>query len=234
MEYGISEVLKNLSPISIYYWKRKKKLEKKYFDKGLIIGLKSKVINSQIGNSVFIGNNVILRNCSIGSHSYLNSNNSLFNIEIGNFVSIAPKISFGLGIHPTHLITTHPAFYSNNKPFKTFSDKNYFEEYRLIEIGNDVWIGQESMIMGGVTIGDGAIVAARAVVTKDVPPYAIVGGVPAKIIRYRFDDKIIKELEAIKWWNRDDEWLSQNYLLFHNTEKFINFFKNEKNNSKKS
>ena len=80
--------------------------------------------------------------------------------------------------------------------------KKYSNE-RPVKIGNDVWIGRGAFIKGGVTIGDGAVIAAHAVVTKDVPPYAIVCGVPAKIIKYRFDCETIKELLDLKWWNYD-------------------------------
>ena len=93
-----------------------------------------------------------------------------------------------------------------------------------IEIGNDVWIGSRATILEGVNIGDGVVVAAGAVVTKDVPPYAIVGGVPARIIRYRFDEETIQNLLKMKWWEKDQEWI-QNHAddfddvkqLFSNT-----------------
>src|SRR5690606_29947135 len=93
-----------------------------------------------------------------------------------------------------------------------------------VKIGNDVWIGEDAIIMGGVKIGDGAIIAARAVVTKDVPPYSIYGGVPAKLIKYRFDNYIIKKLLAIKWWDLEESWIRENYYLFHDAEKFISNF----------
>ena len=85
---------------------------------------------------------------------------------------------------------------------------------RPTNIGDDVWVGAGSIIMAGVTIGDGAIIAAGSVVTKDVPPYAIVGGVPAKILRYRFDEGVRKALLKLKWWNLPEEVLKQNIELF--------------------
>lgn len=85
----------------------------------------------------------------------------------------------------------------------SWTDHNSYDEFKEIYIGNDVWIGQRAMVMGGVRIGNGAVVGAGAVVTKDVPPYTIVGGVPAKIIRYRFSDKVVKKLQSSKWWDYD-------------------------------
>ena len=143
----------------------------------------------------------------------------IYNATIGKFSSIASFVKIGLGIHPTKdFVSTHYAFYSNKKKLtKTFSDKNYIEENKNVSIGNDVWIGANAIILDGITISDGAIIGAGAVVTKDVPPYAIVGGVPAKIIRYRFDEDTIKKLLEISWWDFPITWLEKNYKLMHNT-----------------
>ena len=131
----------------------------------------------------------------------------------------------GLGKHPVHFVSTHPAFYSSHKQFITFADKNdYFEEYEKVTIGNDVWIGTRVMIIDGVSIGDGAIIAAGAIVTKNVEPYSIVGGVPAKLIRNRFNDQDIEFLKKFKWWNKDFEWIKSNYYKFKNIELFIKNF----------
>lgn len=83
-----------------------------------------------------------------------------------------------------------------------------------VVINNDVWIGMKSTIMGGVTVGNGAIIAAHSVVTKDVPPYAVVGGVPAKIIKYRFTEDIIEGLQKSEWWNQPDDVLRENITVF--------------------
>lgn len=134
-------------------------------------------------------------------------------LKIGKFCSIAcgAKFLFTSANHTMKSLSTYP--------FPIF-----FEEWQLdgkdicdawdnkgdIVIGNDVWIGYEAVILSGVTIGDGAVIGSRAVVTKDVEPYTIVGGVPAKPIRKRFDEQVIKKLEKIGWWNWDEEQIRQN------------------------
>jgi carbonic anhydrase/acetyltransferase-like protein (isoleucine patch superfamily) len=108
----------------------------------------------------------------------------------------------GLGKHPTKLLSTHPAFYSlHNASGITFVSENKFAEHSQVVIGNDVWMGAGSLILGGINIGDGAVIAAGAIVTRDVEPYSVVGGIPAKLIRYRFPENIIEELMEWKWWN---------------------------------
>ena len=120
---------------------------------------------------------------------------SFSQIKIGKYVSIARNVTLGLGQHPTNLVSTSPIIYNNNPQYL-----NVEQYLKPVEIDNDVWIGTSAIVMGGVHIHTGAIVAAGAVVTKDVPPYAIVGGVPAKIIKYRFDEPTRNKLLASKWW----------------------------------
>ena len=110
------------------------------------------------------------------------------NTTIGNYCSIARNVSIGLGLHPLNLFSTSPIFYKRQNALllDLISKDNEFKEYQPITIGNDVWIGANAIIMDGITIGNGAVIAAGAVVTKNVPAYAIMGGVPAKLIKYRF------------------------------------------------
>ena len=146
--------------------------------------------------------NSLLMNSSVGKCTYIESNVSINNTDIGNYCSIAANVFIGVGKHPTHWLSTCPVFYSTRDQLGvTFADRNYFDERQRILIGNDVWIGVNAVVLDGITIGSGAIVAACAVVTKDVPPYAIVGGVPAKILRFRFDKEIIEALLELQWWN---------------------------------
>lgn len=127
---------------------------------------------------------------------------------IGKFCSIAcgAKFLFTSGNHSLKSLSnyTFPVFYEE---WELDSSKicDAWDNKGNIVIGNDVWVGYEAVIMSGVKIGNGAIIGTRAVVTKDVPPYTIVGGVPAKPIRSRFDDTIIKKLEALRWWDWDSE-----------------------------
>ena len=134
-------------------------------------------------------------------------------LKIGKFCSIAcsTKFLFNSANHALDSLSTYP--------FPLFFEEWNLEKEKVTEawdnrgdivIGNDVWIGYEAVILSGVTIGDGAIIGTRAVVTKDVPPYTIVGGVPAKPIRKRFDEKVIKELLKIKWWDWTEEKIARN------------------------
>ena len=125
---------------------------------------------------------------------------------IGSYCSIGSGAVFmmaGNQGHQTHWISTFPFFYQNHESFAEAKDG--FERSGDTVIGNDVWIGTESMIMSGVIVGDGAIIASRAVVTKNVEPYAVVGANPAKHIRYRFTEKEIAQLQEIQWWAWSDE-----------------------------
>lgn len=167
----------------------------------------------------------------LGYGSYIASNCSLC-ARIGRFTSVAPFVTCDAGVHPYTYpyVSTSPSFYSLNidksQNGSTFANKQMFNESRCLEgniaiaIGNDCWIGYGAFIVGGVTIGDGAVVLARAVVTKDVPPYAIVGGVPARIIKYRYDDETIGFLLKSQWWNKDISWIKKNWKVFSNLENF--------------
>ncbi|TZF85029.1 CatB-related O-acetyltransferase [Pedobacter sp. BS3] len=205
----------------VYQEYKRYKLLKKYQQKKLKTGLRTQIAHTAIGFNVYIGSDSSLINSQIGDYSYINAHVSIKNTTIGKFCSIGPGVKIELGNHPVHFVSSHPAFYANNKPFDTFAKNTCFEEYRQVIIGNDVWIGENVLIPGGVNIGDGAVITAGAVVTKNVEPYAIVGGVPAKIIRYRFDERTRKIIHESKWWEKDEEWLRKNHLLFHDAEAFI-------------
>lgn len=148
----------------------------------------------------------------VGRYSYLSRMRVFGDVRIGRYCSIADDVNIVLGNHPMHYLSTHPFSY-NNELFG--EDAEYRDiEFKLqqqqatpqpapqLTIGNDVWIGTKAIILGGVTsIGNGAVIGAGAIVTRDVPPYAIVAGNPARLIRYRFSETIIEQLEQLFWWD---------------------------------
>ncbi len=155
-------------------------------------------------------------NVNIGRCSSIRGGGRAMNAVIGNYTVIAQGCEIGLGVHPTNYLSCHSIFYAHT-PWGIHPEwKKTIEGIeRISHIGNDVWIGAKSIVMDGVTIGDGAIVAAGSVVTKDVPPYAIVGGAPAKIIKYRFPQEMIDRLLEIKWWDLPDDEITKVIDLFH-------------------
>jgi acetyltransferase-like isoleucine patch superfamily enzyme len=168
------------------------------------------------------------------------------NTSIGRFTSIGNNVSrLGLN-HPLRSVTTNPAIYNFNR--ETIS--GYFNSIKLkdseiphlspvdmdlslfkkIEIGHDVWIGQDCLIKGGISIGHGAVIGARALVNKDVPPYAVVGGLPARFIRYRFPKEIQDGLNETRWWEYELADMHKLSLPFSHPEKFIESFLKNKSN----
>ena len=146
---------------------------------------------------------VTMRHCSIGAYSYVSNASNLRFVTCGRYCSLGDRIDSAPPGHPAHWLSSSAFFYDDKFEQGLTPTPLDFTPQEPITIGNDVWIGSKVTIMGGVTIGDGAIVALGAVVTKDVEPYTIVGGVAAKPIRKRFDDKLIEDLLAFRWWRYD-------------------------------
>ena len=143
-------------------------------------------------------------------------------LSIGKFCSIGPNFCCGLGIHPTDGISTSPMFYSTaGQNGISLCKENKIEEFKQTAIGNDVFIGANVTVLDGVTVGDGAVIGAGAVVTKDIPPYAIAVGVPAKVVRYRFDNETIAKLLEKKWWDGDSKALNEIERSFFETGSFL-------------
>lgn len=216
-------LLKN--PLSLWLVRRMKASLLEYTHRGmhLKIGYMSELRDCQFGEYSTIYDNVFAFNCTIGNFTYISSGTQIANTKIGKFCSIGPDCKIGLGKHPTSgFISTHPIFYSTKKQAQiTFADRDYFEETDEIRIGNDVWLGARVIIVDGVSIGDGAMVAAASAVTKDVPPYAIVGGVPARIIRKRFEEDDVRNLMERKWWDQDVEFLKAHFKTFHDIREYL-------------
>jgi chloramphenicol O-acetyltransferase type B len=160
------------------------------------------IFNTTLEDNIVVYPHSSLSDSRLGSYSYVNEHSKIARITVGRFSSIGPFFICGYGEHPTDLITTSPAFYSTRKQCGvSFTKADHFNEQLETIVGNDVWIGARVFVRDGVRIGSGALIAAGAVVTADVADYAIVGGVPAKLIRYRFPEVIIRELLNIQWWN---------------------------------
>ncbi|CAK8719199.1 hypothetical protein GKODMF_10765 [Candidatus Electrothrix gigas] len=179
---------------------------------------------SQLGQNIVFHENVQVSYSTIGRHTYIASDSMVSHASIGRYCSIGQNVSIGLYRHPSKkFVSSYPAFYSagNLGCCESFVVKEKFNEYPLPSIiGNDVWICNNSILIGGIRVGDGAIIAAGSVVTKEVPPYAIVGGNPARLIRYRFCSEEISFLLATSWWNWPDEIVKKYANYFSDMERF--------------
>ena len=175
---------------------------------------------------------------NMGYGSYMGSSCHL-SADIGRYTSIGNNVSQIVETHPYKepFVTTSPMFFSMlQQSGGTFAQKKMFEEYRFydsereiaVRIGSDCWIGYDVCFIGGVQIGDGAVVLTRALVTKDVPPYAIVGGVPAKVIGYRYDEETIQLLLKVRWWDNNVTWLREHWELMCDMHKFKDSFERER------
>ena len=210
------------------FWRffRKIYLKKK---RNIIIGRRARFNKLTVfeRNSV-IGKKANVNNSAIGRNTYIGPSSKMFNSKIGRFCSISRDVKIVPDTHPSEIfVSTSPSFFSTRcQNGQSFVKKNSFNEYLSVDgyhaiIGNDVWIGNQVIIKGGVRIGDGAIIAMGAVVTKDVPPFAIVGGVPAKIIKYRFSPEQINKLLNIQWWNQTDTWFRKHADEFEDINLFL-------------
>lgn len=179
--------------------------------------------NAKLEHPVSLSKNSEIHASSfLGRFSFLGINSVIYpNVHIGRFTSIARNCEIGVAQHPTHFLSTH-SFQLGNGDFAHIADYSGIQKvksewlHKPTSIGNDVWIGAKSIVMPGLNIGDGSIIAANSVVTKDVKPYGIYAGSPAKLIRFRFSVLIICQLMKLSWWNLDLKYLK--YIKFDNID----------------
>lgn len=197
----------------------------------------TKIVNSELEGANFVGNNTHIIDSTIGYATTIGPGGNIGGYTVGKYCSIAPGFNSFSGSHPSaNFVSTCDLFYSIRKLRGfTYVKENKFKEYKyadeekkkLVVIGNDVWIGGGVSVLDGVTIGDGAIIGAGALIIKDVLPYSIVGGVPARFIRWRFEPKEIEFLLELRWWDKSEEWIKAHVDLFDDIKKAMHSLKIE-------
>lgn len=181
----------------------------------------SSILESKIDKTSKLESGTSFINSSMARHSFCGYDCSIINAEIGSFCSIASNVRIGGIAHPVHFVSTSPVFLSHKDSIKAkFASHDYLPILKTL-IGHDVWIGEGAIIKAGVSIGPGAVVGMGSVVTKDVPPYAIVAGNPARVIKSRFSVEVIQALLKTEWWNKSDAELVQIGKYVDSPEKFI-------------
>jgi virginiamycin A acetyltransferase len=176
----------------------------------------------KLGRRAMIRRDNEVYNINLGDYSYISGPRSFVeDARIGKYCSIARQVIIGVSGHNYNWVTTSPIL--TLKSYGFINDDVKEPQKAPPVIGNDVWIGMNTIIMRGVTIGDGAVIAAGSVVTKDIEPYSIVAGIPAVHMRYRFSKEQIQELMRIKWWNWDEQEIKEKAHLFYDIDKFIAF-----------
>lgn len=209
-----------IMPFVKWYYRIYKKSE---FESGSYISYLTKLEGHN-----HIGKNSYVLGTQMGYGTNISCDAYFYNAKVGKYTCIGPRVAIVCGQHPiSKFVSIHPAFYSvQGSGGLKYVFEQLFEEYRYADenkkysviIGNDVWIGADAKIMEGVTIGDGAVVATGALVLKDVKPYEIVVGAPAKVVKYRFDEEGRNWLLKFRWWDKSEQWIKDNAEYFKDIE----------------
>lgn len=203
-----------MKSIKFFYWKYRN------FTEGLMIYNYNLSPKNKLGKKTRIGKGIEFGNITLGDYSAISGPRSYIEeAKIGKHCSIARQVVIGVTGHNYDWVTTSEII--TDKKLGFINNNVSHIQKPMPEIGNDVWIGINSIIMRGVIIGDGAVVGAGSVVTSNVLPYSIVGGIPAKHIRFRFTEDQIKKLLKVKWWDWDENKKKKNSYLFYDIEKFL-------------
>lgn len=182
------------------------------------VGDFARIENSVFGESVDLQRFAMIYDSEMGDYSYVGRNFTCWHAKIGKYCSISWNVGIGGANHDYHRISQHAFLYAPQFGMMEPGQEPGYNRFDTVcEIGNDVWIGCNAVICRGVHIGDGAVIAAGAVVTKDVEPYTIVGGVPAKVLKRRCSTELAERLQKTLWWNLSPLTIKTNFRLFNQT-----------------
>ena len=189
-----------------------------HFIKGLFF---PEVRNSTVSPKAVLCHGTCYKDSSIGKYSYVAYNTEILHTRIGNYTSIAGDCHIGTADHPVQWGSSSPVFHKGRNVFGFHFSEHEYEPFKETEIGHDVWIGTKVVVIAGVKIGHGAVIAAGAVVTKDVPPFEIWGGVPAHFIKSRFRDDVKEQLLKYSYWEWSDNKIKSIASSINNIELFL-------------
>ena len=179
------------------------------------------VTDSSIDKTSRVHSGTSMVSSTLARHSFIGYDCSVLHADIGPFCSLGSRITIGGATHPVHFVSTSPVFLSHKDSIRAKFARHVFNPAIKTEVGADVWIGDGAYLKAGVQVGHGAVIGMASVVTRDVPPYAIVAGNPARLIRYRFDSPTIDALLASRWWTWSDEELAAHGEFFCDPPRFL-------------